>query len=1140
MPDHTAPVTPDKRGRIRLTVTAIIWAGFCLATLAGVTVFSLWLHNAFRADELLKLEEKTRNIIADTHTLTSQMKDAENGARGYIITGVVHQLETYQVAVLGMSEVIERQRSALPTGSLQRNRFERVGDLANQHMALLKEAIDLRHQKDFGAAQRFLLDNLSEAPMQQLQALTGELLAEQNELLEQGQVEAANLRQQTTYYVVFGDGIAFLVLFLATLGTVRRIRRPLENLIEGVSHFGHGNLSHRIPVLRNDEFGQVAQHVNAMANELACADAERRKAENFNLSRSSVLELMAAGAALPEVLNAVVRGVEQNNPEMMCSILLLDDESKRLYTGAAPCLPDFFSTAVNGMEIGMGIGSCGTAAFSGERVIVEDIQNHPYWARARKLAGKAGLAACWSEPIRSAQGKILGTFAIYHADVHKPDPAHIHLIEQTAHLASIAIEKSYADQALAASEARWRFALEGAGDGVWELKYTTDSFFASPQLMKILGIVVPAHDDALLPMRWAERVHPDYRKQAKEALQKVVENRTDHYRFEQWVRCEDGSYKWLLIRGMVVSRSNDGVLERMIGTATDISEQKQVELKLQLAASVFSHAREGIFITDGNGTILNVNYTFTALTGYTREEAIGQNSRILRSDRHPPEFHAALWKSLLENDHWSGEIWNQRKNGEDHAVMITISAVRDGATRASNYVALFTDITAIKDHQRQLEHLAHYDALTGLPNRVLLTDRLRQAMAISQRRKNLLAVAYLDLDGFKAVNDNHGHEIGDELLIAISKRMKHALRDGDTLARIGGDEFVAVLVDLDESSAYEPVLARLLIAAADPVPVRNLTLRISTSIGVTLSPQDSGDVDQLMRHADQAMYIAKQNGKNRFHLFDIHRDAAVKTQRESLEHIHRAIRQHEFVLHYQPKVNLRTGSVIGVEALIRWQHPEQGLLAPGKFLPVIEDHPISIDLGEWVISTALAQISTWHAAGLDLPVSVNIGARQLQEQNFVSRLLALLAEHPDVPPRHLELEILETSGLEDIGRVAEVMHVCHGHHIGFALDDFGTGYSSLTYLRRLPAYLLKIDQSFVLNMLDMPEDMAIVKGVIGLAAAFRRQVIAEGVETEAHGKALLDLGCELAQGYGIARPMPAEKIPEWVAHWKPDADWLGH
>jgi diguanylate cyclase (GGDEF)-like protein/PAS domain S-box-containing protein len=1133
MTDHATPAVPGGKGRIRVTVTARIWAGFCLAALAGVAVFSLWLNNAFRADELLKLEERTRHVIADTHTLMSQMKDAESGARGYIITGVVRQLETYQIAVLGMSEVIERQRRALPIGSLQRSRLELVVELANRHMALLRAAIDLRRQQGFGAAQHFLLDNLNDAPMQQLQALTGELLAEQSELLEQGQNEAAELRQQTTYYVIVGDGIAFLVLFLAALGTVRSIKRPLENLIEGVAHFGRGDLSHQIPVLRNDEFGQVAQHVNAMATDLAHTDAERRKAECVNTSRSHVLELMAAGATLPEVLNAIVRSVEQDNPEMMCSILLLDDESKRLYTGAAPSLPDFFSAAINGMEIGVGIGSCGTASFTGERVVVEDIQNHPYWARARKLAGRAGLGACWSEPIRSSQGKMLGTFAIYHADVHKPDVVHIHLIEQTAHLASIAIEKSYADQALAASEARWRFALEGAGDGVWEYSHTTGSFVVSPHLMKILGIAVPVHDDALLPMRWAERVHQDFRQEAKATLQAVIDNRTDSYRMEQRVRCEDGNYKWLLMRGMVVSRGSDGTLERMIGTATDVSEQKQVEVILQLAASVFSHAREGIFITDADGIILNVNDTFTTLTGFAREEAVGQNSRILRSDRHSPEFHAALWKALLESDHWSGEIWNRRKSGEDHPVMITISAVRDGVGRTSNYVALFTDITAIKDHQRQLEHIAHYDALTGLPNRVLLADRLRQAMAGSQRHNKSLAVAYLDLDGFKAVNDNHGHEVGDELLIALSNRMKHALREGDTLARIGGDEFVAVLVGLEEISAYEPVLARLLIAAADPVPVRSLTLRVSASIGVTLSPQDSSDVDQLMRHADQAMYVAKQSGKNRFHLFDIHRDAAVKTERESLEHIRRAIEQNEFVLHYQPKVNLRTGLVIGVEALIRWQHPEQGLLAPGRFLPVIEDHALSIDLGEWVISTALAQVSVWRAAGLDIPVSVNIGARQLQQQNFVSRLFALLAEHPDLPPRHLELEILETSGLDDIARVAEVMHLCHEHDIGFALDDFGTGYSSLTYLRRLPAYLLKIDQSFVRNMLETPEDMAIVEGVIGLAAAFHRQVIAEGVETEAHGKALLRLGCELAQGYGIARPMPAERIPEWVASWKP-------
>ena len=452
-------------------------------------------------------------------------------------------------------------------------------------------------------------------------------------------------------------------------------------------------------------------------------------------------------------------------------------------------------------------------------------------------------------------------------------------------------------------------------------------------------------------------------------------------------------------------------------------------------------------------------------------------------------------------------------------------------------VALYTDITQMKAYQRQLEHVAHYDALTGLPNRVLLADRLRRAMIQSQRRSLSLAVLYLDLDGFKLVNDHFDHDVGDRLLVAIAQRMKEVLRDGDTISRIGGDEFVAVLVDLDQEQDCLPVLERLLEAASSPFVVDGHQLQVSASIGVTFFPQDEVDADQLMRHADQAMYQAKQSGRNRYHVFDVAQDAAAMNQVRNLADIRGALDRGEFVLYYQPKVNMRSGAVIGAEALIRWQHPQRGLLLPAAFMPLIEDHPISVELGEWVIDTALAQIDAWRAGGLDIPVSVNVGARQLLEGSFSARLSAVLAAHPDVPHDRLELEILETSALEDVAQVSELMYACLESGVSFSLDDFGTGYSSLTYLKQLPARMLKIDQSFVRGMLDDPNDLAIVNGVIGLASAFRRQVIAEGVETVAHGAKLLALGCELAQGYGIARPMPAADLPDWAASWKPDAVW---
>jgi diguanylate cyclase (GGDEF)-like protein len=471
--------------------------------------------------------------------------------------------------------------------------------------------------------------------------------------------------------------------------------------------------------------------------------------------------------------------------------------------------------------------------------------------------------------------------------------------------------------------------------------------------------------------------------------------------------------------------------------------------------------------------------------------------------------------------------------------MQTISTVRDNSGAVQHYVGMFTDITDIKEQQQRLEHIAHYDALTNLPNRVLLADRLRQAMAHCLRRGQTLAVAYLDLDGFKEVNDSHGHGVGDRMLIAVSQHIKEALREGDTLARIGGDEFVAVMVDLDDATHCEPVLMRLLRAAARPVTVDDKVLQVAASIGVTLYPKDNADPDLLLRHADQAMYFAKDAGKNQYHFFDVESAANVQSERESLQAVGLALERHEFVLHYQPKVNMRTGEVVGAEALIRWQHPQRGLLSPAAFLSTVENHTLAISIGEWVIATALAQMASWQKQGLELPVSVNIGASQLEQQGFPKRLAQLLANQPGIPAHCLQLEVLESSALDDTTLVSVSMQACMALGVTFALDDFGTGYSSLAYLRRLPAETLKIDQSFVRDMLSDPNDLAIVQGVISLAQAFRRSVIAEGVETRLHGDKLLELGCELAQGYGIARPMPADEVPDWAKRWQAQPNWKG-
>ena len=569
------------------------------------------------------------------------------------------------------------------------------------------------------------------------------------------------------------------------------------------------------------------------------------------------------------------------------------------------------------------------------------------------------------------------------------------------------------------------------------------------------------------------------------------------------------------------------------------SELTQAFAQQKLTASVFANSREGIAITDSCSIILDVNDSFSRITGYTKEEVVGQDITILKSGKHDEAFYLSIRNNLMANGYWQGEIWSKRKNGELYAEAQTITAITDEFGLTENYVHLFSDITLQKDYQQKLEHIAHFDALTDLPNRMLLADRLSHAMVQAPRRNQQLAVIFIDLDGFKTINDTHGHDAGDALLITISKRMKESLREGDTISRIGGDEFVAVIVDLEDEHSCVPSLNRLLSAASKPIHVGELVLQVSASIGVTFFPQpeDTG-TDLLLRQADQAMYQAKVSGKNCYSLFDLENDKKVKGQHESQERIRLALQNGEFVLFYQPKVNMSNGDIIGFEGLIRWKHPSRGLLPPSEILSVVENHPFSIDIGEWVISTALAQLERWSDAGLTTDVSVNISAFQLQQDNFTDRLENILADFSAVDPSHLQLEVIETSALEDMTHISSVMNVCNKMGVKFSLDDFGTGYSSLTYLKELPASELKIDKSFVQGMLEDPDDLAILDGVIGLAMAFRRSVIAEGVETVKHGRMLLQLGCELAQGYAIEHPMPADQVLAWIKVWQPDPSWL--
>ncbi|WP_286239192.1 bifunctional diguanylate cyclase/phosphodiesterase [Neptuniibacter halophilus] len=679
--------------------------------------------------------------------------------------------------------------------------------------------------------------------------------------------------------------------------------------------------------------------------------------------------------------------------------------------------------------------------------------------------------------------------------------------------------------------------IEATQVGTWEWNLQEDSCHFNERWAGMLGYTL----DELKPHNYAcftNLLHPDDLPEVEREMELHLQGKQATFQCEMRMKHKQGQWIWVQSKGRITALDQQGKPQRISGTHTEISDRKAAEHELKMAASVFSHAREGIMITDADARIIEVNETFTDLTGYSREEVLGQNPRILRSGMQSEAFYQDMWQHLQNHDHWNGEIWNRKKSGQFYAELLTISAVRDRSGKLTNYVALFSDITHSKMNEQRLEHVAHYDALTDLPNRILLADRLGQALIQADREQEQVVVAYLDLDGFKDINDCYGHDQGDLLLIEVARRMKACLRRCDTIARLGGDEFVAVLTGFKQVADASALLERLLRAAARPVQSGELSLQVSASLGVTYYPQDEEiSADQLMRQADQAMYQAKLEGKNCYHFFNPEQDRAAKGLNASLQSIRQGLEQGEFVVYYQPKIRLATGEVVGMEALVRWQHPQRGLLSPAEFLPLIEEHALSVELGQQVLSQVLSQLANWREQGVHLRVSVNISSIEIQDERFMQRLRQKLSAYPKLEPGCLQLEILETCALKDIEKVSRTMKECRAMGVQFSLDDFGTGYSSLTYLKRLPAAELKIDQSFVRDMLEDPDDLAIIEGVLGLARAFGRQVIAEGVESTAHGVRLLQLGCEYAQGYAIARPMPADQIAGWMETWRNPAEW---
>lgn len=561
----------------------------------------------------------------------------------------------------------------------------------------------------------------------------------------------------------------------------------------------------------------------------------------------------------------------------------------------------------------------------------------------------------------------------------------------------------------------------------------------------------------------------------------------------------------------------------VIGIAMDVTECAYTGMKHELAGKVFDNMSEAIIVTDDQNNIVSVNSAFSRITGYSDEEVIGKNPRLLSSGLQSKEFYDQLWNTLLEKGHWHGELWNRRKGGEFYPQQLTIDVIRDESGRVTHHMAVSTDISERINAQERIQYLASHDPLTGLPNRTMLMDRLQQSLNIAERNGQQVAVIFIDLDHFKTINDTLGHATGDKLLCKVAERLRMTIRQIDTVSRLGGDEFVVILPELDGPDGAARVTHTILETMRHPIEFEDFQLHVTPSIGIAMYPRDGKDINDLTKSADNAMYHAKHGGRNTYRFFSSEMNVLVQERFEIETALHNALSRNELDLYYQPQVSSKTGKIVGAEALMRWHHPERGLLMPAEFIGIAENSGLIVPMGRWALEEACRQHVVWRDAGYPLRISVNLSVRQFQLEDLPEMVMGIL-HASGMEPKYLELEITEGALLDDTVNIAEKLEKLAKLGVTIALDDFGTGYSSLNYLRRYPINILKIDQCFVKNIDTDKTNYAITKTIIDLAQALNISTVAEGVEDAAQELTLQGLGCQTMQGYYNGRPTPADEF----------------
>ena len=776
-----------------------------------------------------------------------------------------------------------------------------------------------------------------------------------------------------------------------------------------------------------------------------------------------------------------------------------------------------------------GHGASGTAVRTDQPTWCQDFQADPHNAPWMERGAQAGWGGTAALPLHR-DGVVVGVFALYTREANAFDDAARQLLVQMAADISFAMdnfarkaERRRAELALRESQTRLQAVTHYANDAIITADCGGSIVSWNRGAETIFGYAAAEACGQSLTML----MPPRYREQHEQGMRRVLAGeaaRMAGNTIELAGVRKDGT-EFPIELSMAKWDIDDGSF--FTGFVRDITKRKNAEGRLQLAAQVFKQSNEGITITDAERNIVLVNHAFTDITGFGELEVIGRNPRLLSSGSHDQAFYRRMWASIDANGYWEGEVWNRRKDGGVYLEWLSITSVRDSDDLVTNYIGIFSDITRQKVDEERIRNLAHFDPLTGLANRVLLSDRVQQAIEMAKRNAAPLALLILDLDNFKNVNDSLGHTVGDRLLVEIAARLKATVRAQDTLARLGGDEFILVLPDTDADGAAH-VAEKLLATVAQLYQIGQHELVVTPSVGIAMFPGDGTNYDTLFKCADTAMYRAKRDGRNLYRFFtsEMQDHAARTLLLESA--LRNALKRDQFMLHYQPQVSLQTGAVIGAEALLRWQHPELGLVPPAEFIPIAEASGLILPIGEWVLRTAARQCKQWLDQGLpSLRIAVNLSAVQFRHAGLPERISQILDEE-QLSPQYLELELTETVAMDDPVMASTVMQALHARGLRMAIDDFGTGYSSLSYLKRFQVYKLKIDRSFVRDLLDDPDDRAIVHAIIGLARSLGLDTIAEGVETEGQLAFLRASGCAEVQGYCYSPPLPAVQFVDFV------------